>query len=90
MIVSSSGLTNSVERIKKMAQAGAGAVVMKSLFEEQIMLRGEQHVAGSDYPEAGDYIRTYARENSLDSYLSIIREAKEAVRYSGHCQHQLC
>jgi dihydroorotate dehydrogenase (fumarate) len=79
IIVSSSGLTNSVDRIKKVAAAGAGAVVMKSLFEEQI-----NHEVGSmseenDYPEAGDYIRTYARENSLGEYLSLIREAKEAV-----------
>jgi dihydroorotate dehydrogenase (fumarate) len=35
--------------------------------------------AQSDYPEAEDYIRTYARENSLDSYLGFISSAKEAV-----------
>ena len=79
VIVSSSGLTNSVERIKKIAQAGAGAVVMKSLFEEQIMHEAGNLSAGSDYPEAEDYVRTYARENSLDSYLSIIRGAKDLV-----------
>jgi dihydroorotate dehydrogenase (fumarate) len=79
LVVSSSGLTYSVERIKKMAAAGAGAVVMKSLFEEQINYEIGQLSAGSDYPEAGDYLRTYARENSLDAYLSIIRDAKKAV-----------
>jgi len=35
--------------------------------------------AGSDYPEAGDYLSAYARENSLESYLSMIRESKAAV-----------
>ena len=79
IIVSSSGLTSSVDRIKKMAAAGAGAVVMKSLFEEQITHEAGNMSAGSDYPEAEDYIRTYARENSLDQYLSLIRSAKEAV-----------
>lgn len=79
VIVSSSGLTNSIERIKKIAQAGAGAVVMKSLFEEQIMHEVSNLSAGSDYPEAGDYLRTYARENSLESYLSIIKGAKDLV-----------
>lgn len=79
VIVSSSGLTNSVERIKKIATAGAGAVVLKSLFEEQIMYEFGNLVSGSDYPEAEDYVRTYARENSLDNYLSIIKGAKEAV-----------
>ena len=32
VIVSSSGLTNSVEKIKKLEAAGAGAVVLKSVF----------------------------------------------------------
>jgi dihydroorotate dehydrogenase (fumarate) len=79
IIVSSSGLTSSVERIKKMAAAGAGAVVLKSLFEEQISHETGDLLSGSDYPEADDYIRTYARENSLEQYLSLIRAAKEAV-----------
>ena len=79
IIVSSSGLTSSVDRIKKVASAGAGAVVMKSLFEEQINHEAGRMSEEHDYPEAGDYIRTYARENSLGQYLSSIREAKEAV-----------
>ncbi len=79
LIVSSSGLTSSVERIKKIEQAGAGAVVLKSLFEEQIMFEVSSMSAGSDYPEAADYLVTYARENSLDQYLSLIREAKAEV-----------
>ncbi|MCK4751499.1 MAG: diguanylate cyclase, partial [Bacteroidales bacterium] len=79
LIVSSSGLTNSIERIKKMAHAGAGAVVLKSLFEEQINHEFGNLAAGSDYPEAEDYLRTYSRENSLESYLSIIRGAKDMV-----------
>jgi dihydroorotate dehydrogenase (fumarate) len=79
LIVSSSGLTSSVERIKKMEQAGAGAVVLKSLFEEQIMFEVSTMSTESDYPEAADYMNAYARENSLESYLSMIREAKAAV-----------
>jgi dihydroorotate dehydrogenase (fumarate) len=79
LIVSSSGLTNSVERIKKMAQVGAGAVVLKSLFEEQIMYEVGTMDTGGDYPEAGDYLQAYAKDNSLDSYLSLIKSAKEAV-----------
>lgn len=79
IIVSSSGLTSSVDRIKKVTAAGAGAVVLKSLFEEQINFEVGSMSEGQDYPEAGDYIRTYARENTLSQYLSSIREAKEAV-----------
>ena len=36
IIISSSGLTNSAGKNKKLAEAGAGAIVLKSLFEEQI------------------------------------------------------
>jgi dihydroorotate dehydrogenase (fumarate) len=79
IIVSSSGLSSSVDRIKKMAAAGAGAIVMKSLFEEQINFEISNISEGQDYPEASDYIRTYARENSLGQYLAAIKEAKDAV-----------
>jgi len=77
LIVSSSGLTNSTDRIKKMAQAGAGAVVLKSLFEEQIRYEVGTMSEGSDYPGAGDYLLAYARENTLDGYLSMIKGAKD-------------
>ena len=36
VIVASCGLTNSVDGVRACADAGAGAVVLKSLFEEQI------------------------------------------------------
>ena len=42
IIVGSCGLTNSVENIKEAAANGAAAVVLKSLFEEQI-LHGAHH-----------------------------------------------
>ena len=34
IIISSSGLTNSVGKNKKLAENGAGAIVLKSLFED--------------------------------------------------------
>ena len=82
VVISSSGLTNSVEKIKKLEDAGAGAVVLKSLFEEQISHEIDKEVRtghGFDYPEAIDYLREYTRENSVSSYLKLIRDAKAAV-----------
>ena len=35
VIVGSCGLTNSVENIKKLADNGAAAIVLKSIFEEE-------------------------------------------------------
>ncbi len=82
VIVGSSGLTNSVEKIKILRDAGAGAVVLKSLFEEQItheVNRAMQLNQNVDYPEAFDYIREYSKVNSVSAYLKLIEEAKAAV-----------
>jgi dihydroorotate dehydrogenase (fumarate) len=75
VIVSSSGLTDSVEKIRKLEQYGAGAVVLKSIFEEQILFEADRLSETSDYPEAEDYIRYYSRSNSLDQYLRLIGAA---------------
>lgn len=83
VIVSSSGLTNSVRKIKIIEEKGAGAIVLKSLFEEQITNEA-RHLIGKDpknasYPEAEDYIQNYVKGNSVSNYLTLIKEAKEAV-----------
>jgi len=79
-IISSSGLTSSLERIRKFDALGAGAVVLKSLFEEQILSEINTLTESSDYPEALDYIRNYTKENSVGEYLELIRSAKRAVQ----------
>jgi len=83
VIVGSSGLTNSVENIIEIAKHGAGAVVLKSLFEEQIKHAASstimQDEIGNAYPEAEDYIRNYTRENDVANYLNLIEESKKAV-----------
>jgi len=79
IIVSSSGLTDSVKKIIEAEKAGAGAVVLKSLFEEQLSFEAGQYQANTNYPEAEDYIRNYTRDNSVDQYLTLIEEAKAAV-----------
>lgn len=83
LIISSSGLTNSVEKIKKLAEAGAGAVVLKSLFEEQIIADPEKMLNQDDmyfwYPEAIQYLSENAKNQGLDQYLSLISDSKKAV-----------
>jgi len=81
IVVSSSGLTNSVEKIGRLVDAGAGAVVLKSLFEEQINNEINMSVnsgEGFDYPEAIDYIKEYTKENNVNDYLELIKDAKAA------------
>lgn len=83
IIIGSSGLTNSVENIKEAARHGAAAVVLKSLFEEQINHAAShtlmQNETANYYPEAEDYIRNYTRENDVANYLKLIRDSKNAV-----------
>ncbi len=76
IVVSSSGLTASVPKIVEMEKSGAGAVVLKSLFEEQILHDAGRLEVTSDYPEASDYIRSYTKSNSVGEYLTLIKEAK--------------
>ncbi|MGQ8338883.1 dihydroorotate dehydrogenase-like protein [Sunxiuqinia sp. A32] len=80
IIVASSGLTNSVEKIKGLEEAGAGAVVLKSIFEEQIN-NEVSYLIHKDpqnlYPEAEDYIRNYTRENSVEQHLNLLKDAKK-------------
>lgn len=83
LVIGSSGLTNSVENIEKFAELGAGAVILKSLFEEQIVHEAnftlKQDASTSLYPEAEDYILNYTKQNSVQNYLELIKGAKEKV-----------
>jgi dihydroorotate dehydrogenase (fumarate) len=84
IIVGSSGLTNSVENIIEIEKNGAAAVVLKSLFEEQInhLINKTMH-SGEDnfsYPEADDYISNYTKQNDVEIYLNLIKDAKAAVQ----------
>lgn len=77
IIVGSSGLTNNAERNKEFEKAGAGAIVLKSLFEEQIEMQSDVLMQDSDYPEAADYIRGYVKANQVNDYLELIKKTKE-------------
>jgi dihydroorotate dehydrogenase (fumarate) len=79
VIVSSSGLTGTPGKIVQLADAGAGAVVLKSLFEEQIRMEAGSMIKNTDYPEAADYIDAYSRSNALDEYLKLIEDAKARI-----------
>lgn len=81
LLVGSCGLTGSLDSIKELAENGAGAVVLKSLFEEQIQAEYSHNLAhyNSDHPASLDYIRQYTRNSAVDGYLRLIADAKKAV-----------
>lgn len=74
-IVSSCNLTNSAEKNKKWEDAGVGAVVLKSLFEEEIEAEADW-VNDGTHAEELDYLQTYYRAHRLEEYLRLIKETK--------------
>ena len=83
VIVGSSGLTDSPEKIKEWEKNGAAAVVLKSLFEEEIIFEYEEvlkEVKNTGYNmEQFDYYDFVLKKKKLDAYLALIKEAKKAV-----------
>jgi dihydroorotate dehydrogenase (fumarate) len=80
LILSSSGLSKKTDNLKTAEANGAGAIILKSLFEEQITFETNKAIVDSiDYPEAVDYIKNYSRHNSLNEYLELIKTAKKTV-----------
>lgn len=76
IIAASSGLTSSLEKVQKLVDKGVGAIVLKSLFEEQIEMQGASLMQDSDYPEAADYISAYVKGEEISKYLDLIKEVK--------------
>jgi dihydroorotate dehydrogenase (fumarate) len=79
LIIGSSGLTKNARDNRRLCELGAGAIVIKSIFEEQIEMQGKALLNSStDAPEAADYIANYVRANQLDEHLSLVRDTKLA------------
>jgi dihydroorotate dehydrogenase (fumarate) len=82
IIVGSTGLTKSAGKIKACEDAGAGAVVIKSLFEESL----QQDDLGLDssammHTEAYDYIRAEVNlQYGPVEYCDLIKKAKKSVK----------
>ncbi|MBW2314297.1 MAG: dihydroorotate dehydrogenase-like protein [Deltaproteobacteria bacterium] len=85
LVASSSPLTGNLDGLRRLEDAGAGAVVLPSLFEEQLEAESlevhgwletgaESHAEASGYfPELHDY------DLGSDSYCELIRRAKECL-----------
>lgn len=85
LIVGASPLSNNIDNIKKMEDAGASAVVLHSIFEEQFSLEQRElnyHLsmtadvsaeAQSYFPEPDEY------RAEPDEYLKLISDAKKSV-----------
>jgi dihydroorotate dehydrogenase (fumarate) len=86
LVPSASPLSNEVDTIKRMEDAGAAAVVLHSLFEEQVeseleTVRNHLRDGADSFPEALTYFPQPSEFiMGPEEYLGEIRKAKEAVR----------
>ena len=86
IVVSACTLSEEVGNIVEMEDAGAGAVVLFSLFEEQIkkeLAQYEKIVSSTSnlFAEASDFFPDLDEyHKGIDQYLEIIRKAKERVK----------
>lgn len=76
IIASSCGLTAKVKQIEELNNSGVGAIVLKSIFEEQILGEISSLDSGS-YAEESEYIYNYVRANSISQYIEFIKESKK-------------
>jgi dihydroorotate dehydrogenase (fumarate) len=85
IIVGSCGLTDNIESLFELEKAGAAAVVLKSLFEEEILreINANMGKMNSDmflYPETVDYYEYLdVPQESPDKYLELIKDAKHGL-----------
>jgi len=57
LIASSSGLTNDIQHLKQMEEKGIGAVVIKSIFEEQILHETDKKIEKNE----GEKMQTFSK-----------------------------
>ncbi|HID38848.1 MAG TPA: dihydroorotate dehydrogenase-like protein, partial [Calditrichaeota bacterium] len=73
----------SVDMMKHLQEAGIGAVVLKSIFEEEIMLEMDHTLRESGKegfdPSAFDYYDYKIKDDNLSQYVKLIEEAKKAL-----------
>ncbi len=82
IIVSSSRLTSTLDGIRRCEDAGAGAVVLKSIFEEQIDADSSKMLEGADYTvhaDAYDFFTNKSKDYYIDTYLELVEKAKKSL-----------
>ncbi len=77
IIISSCVLTYKPENNLAFEQAGASAIVLKSLFEESIIREADHLQEAGEHVEAADYMQGYLRAEHLHEYIEVIHRSKQ-------------
>lgn len=83
VVAASSSMTGNAEQIRKLAEAGAGAVVLKSIFEEEIQHQLDEELSlRADFnndPEYLDYFDYVIKDENLRKYTKLISDTKSVT-----------
>lgn len=83
IIAASSGFTDSISKLIQLEEQGVGAVVLKSIFEEEITLEYDKTIreeaANTGREEFLDYLDVRIRQENLQKYIQLIQQAKEKL-----------
>jgi dihydroorotate dehydrogenase (fumarate) len=83
IIVGSSGLTDKPDKVALLEKHGAGAVVLKSIFEEEILMEYEQMLKDEAPNYRDDYLDYFdfrIKEANIEQYLNLIIQSKKNVQ----------
>ncbi len=87
LIAASSGLTDNIANLERFEEHGVGALVLKSLFEEEIILEKEARLAkmssnGFIYPETLEFYDYHddADHESTHQYLELVKKASKKIK----------
>lgn len=85
IVPSASPLSKNLDSMKRLEDSGASAIVMYSLFEEEIIHEGAEldhylHYGTESFAEALSYMPSASEYNlEPDSYLDLLRKAKDSL-----------
>ncbi len=85
IVIGSSGLSSSVDKIVELANSGAGAIVLKSIFEEEILMDYEKNATSEigqfqNNLEFFDYYDYEIKKGVLDNINELIRSAHKQTQ----------
>lgn len=87
IIIGSCGLTSTIDSLKKIETEGAAAVVLKSIFEEQILNQTNFEIQEvqknsllySQMSESLDYIDQHIQDGEIQAYIQLVKQAKKEL-----------
>jgi len=93
LIAGSSGLSATAKGVREFEENGAAAVVLKSIFEEEIMYEYEDILREASQEGVNldqfDYYDFELKSGKIKKYTDLIGECKKKRFHPGDCQHQL-